>query len=321
VNLHATGSSTGAAPQNLKIDALFEVDVDDVRRHNQQITGSSGEKKKKKAIVQKETKATALVLSEMQVRHQCMGVRLMSYASKIFSTLQIDVSAAQPVIPQPIYAFAICMWTPPDGSLFKRMCLSSSQLDGIGEADLSSKNFTEQGYVNVFLGKRLGYGTKKEDITYDREALKTKVVRRFRVNDATFDDLTPEEKKVYLWFEFIAFGHLMTPGDVDASLACLNGSVDDDADKAVFKNAYEIIKLDRVRPAGVRRMSLHGDDLFGDLFREVKVIADQEKDVFIKRIASLERELSDAQKRIAENEAKNAEKQATASSDASEEPE
>jgi hypothetical protein len=54
-----------------------------------------------------------------------------------------------------------------------------------------------------------------------------------------FSNLKAEEKQVYSWLEFIAFGHLMTPEIVEQSLGCLS----ENQDKIAFRSAYDIIKL------------------------------------------------------------------------------
>jgi molybdopterin converting factor small subunit len=47
-----------------------------------------------------------------------------------------------------------------------------------------------------------------------------------------------EEKKVYLWLEFLSFAHLMTEKQKNRSLACLDGPA-----VAVFNEAYDAVKL------------------------------------------------------------------------------
>lgn len=75
-----------------------------------------------------------------------------------------------------------------------------------------------------------------------------------------FDDLSLEEKKVYLWLEFISFAHLMTGDHVEASLECLG--TDDNA-KQIFKNAYKAIKFNFGGNMSAEQVKRNYPDLWG----------------------------------------------------------
>jgi hypothetical protein len=232
--------------QNLKVDALYDVDVDDPRRPRQGTRSG-------------EAKVPACVLMEMQVAQQNMAIRLLSYACKIMGGSTVNLAAAGPDIPPPVYSFALCMWDSDDKSLIKKESISTRNIDAKKEP------FTELSVGNVFLGNVLPYGTAENDVTKARDALKEKVVTNFfdkgkdlqptATLKERFSNLKAEEKQVYLWLEYIAFGHLMTPATVEASLACL----DKKTDRKVFQTAYNAIKLKDIT---MERIQNGGPDLF-----------------------------------------------------------
>jgi hypothetical protein len=187
----------------------------------------------------------------MQVCKQPFGARLMSYVSKILAGLQIDVE--QDVIPPPIYAIAFCMWE--CDQLVKRASSRSDELDA--EA---SRRFTEIGYSSVFLGrlievKNCDRRTLDEKLAAGQVALKRKVMEFFRKGnwdsgnpgfdeiERKFQTLEPDEKKVYLWLEFLSFAHLMIEGDKQKSLACLGDDIQAEEAKKVFNEAYDAVRI------------------------------------------------------------------------------
>jgi hypothetical protein len=213
----------GPKPQNLRVDALFHVDMEDNRRDGppQTRTGTFMSR-------------PAYILGEMQVDPQHFGARLMSYVSKVHGALPIDVK--QDVIPAPVYAAAFCMWA--CEQLVKRSeSVRSTQLDAV-----ETRRFTEISYSSVFLGKLIKVKNKNRttldtNLLTGQTALKEKVAVFF--GKENWETLELDEKRVYLWLEFLSFAHLMTEEHKNESLACLNG----DPAVNIFNAAYDAVRL------------------------------------------------------------------------------
>ncbi|MDR2628555.1 MAG: hypothetical protein LBC30_00970 [Puniceicoccales bacterium] len=244
--VNASQATSGPKPQNLKVDALFRVDVADVRRSGLPQTRSG-------ALMSN----PALILAEMQVGQQHFGARLMSYASKILARLPIDVEHG--VIPQPVYAIAFCMWQ--CDQLVKRCVVKSDELDAA-----TTDRFTETGYASVFLGKLIKVKNKDRatldtDLLTGQTALKGKVAVFF--GKENWETLELDEKKVYLWLEFLSFAHLMTEEHKNASLACLGGDLQAEEAKEVFREAYDTVRIINFEGATMEQIERNYPDIYG----------------------------------------------------------
>ncbi|MDR1413704.1 MAG: hypothetical protein LBI56_02070 [Puniceicoccales bacterium] len=140
-------------PQNLKVDALYDVDMDDPRRPRQTTRN-------------KNAKIPAYILVEMQVAQQDMAIRSLFYTCKIMAGATVNLAAVAPGIPPPVYSFAICMKDSIDSSLVKEEIISTENIDS------DPRNFTEMSVGNVFLGKVLPYGTEVSTVNAAKNALK-----------------------------------------------------------------------------------------------------------------------------------------------------
>jgi hypothetical protein len=242
--------------QNTKVDALFCADMDDARRESRVM------QTRKSTQVQK----PACILGEMQVEEQNFGIRLMSYMAKIMSASIIELKSDR--IPPPVYGVGMCMWGDDSLSLAKGPPVFSSR---DMEVDSNTNKFTEIAGCNVFLGKVQGVSPSDTRATIDgrlvasRNNLKKRVIRFFKSAELEgggdgisldvpetltewFERLSLEEKKVYLWLEFISLAPLMTERHVTESLNCLgdatvayDGRQISAAD--IFKRAYSLIKF------------------------------------------------------------------------------
>jgi hypothetical protein len=266
--------------QNLKVDALYEADMEDSRRSRPN-TRSQG------------AKIPAFILVEMQVKKQDMAIRLLNYACKIMAGADTNVSKG--IIPLPVYAFGLCMWK--SNSLIKQERICSSNVDERPD------KFTELSVGNIFLDKVLPYGTAQDAIQTARDNLKKKVIHVFNskatVNrksstEKSFKELTDSEKKVYLWLEFIAFAHLMSPKDVTTSLSCLPAD-----ERKIFENAYEFIKLKDITMEQIKN---ENPDLFR-LVREAETKrTEQEKIELVASVLFEVRQIPNAIKVIKSNQ-------------------
>jgi hypothetical protein len=100
-----------------------------------------------------------------------------------------------------------------------------------------------KGFLDLVLGENFRSLILSDD---DQTLDKKKVL----LENYLFGTLTFEEKKVYLWLEFLSFAHLMTEEKKDESLACLHACISDvytaeEVDVAinVFNSAYDVIRL------------------------------------------------------------------------------
>jgi hypothetical protein len=268
--------------QSLKVDALYGADMEDARRPRPNTRDGR-------------VKIPAFILAEMQVEKQDMAVRLLSYACKIMAGADVDVK--KNTIPPPVYAFGLCMRR--SNSLIKQERISSSNVDERPD------KFTELSIGNIFLGNVLPYTTQADAVRTERNNLKQKVVQVFRPNatvdtkslEKEFKKLDGSEKEVYLWLEFIAFAHLMTPKDVTTSLLCLPVNK-----RKIFENAYKLIELKDIT---MKQIKNENPDLFR-LVREAEAKKiEQEKQEKIELVASGlfgVRQIADAVKVIKSNQ-------------------
>jgi hypothetical protein len=208
----------------------------------------------------------ACILGEMQVEEQNFGIRLMSYMAKIMSASIIELKSNR--IPPPVYGVGMCMWGDDSLPLAKGPPVFSSR---DMEVDSNTNKFTEIAGCNVFLGKVQGVSPSDIRATIDgrlvasRNNLKKRVIKFFKNAELEgggdgisldvpetltewFERLSLEEKKVYLWLEFISLAPLMTEHHVTESLSCLgdatvayDGRQISAAD--IFKRAYSLIKF------------------------------------------------------------------------------
>lgn len=270
--------------QNLRVDALYCADVNDPRR-DARLPQTRSEN-----IIQK----PAYILGEMQVAPQDFGARLISYMSKIFGSCTTALKANQ--VPIPTYGVGLCMW---NGTSF------CEDLGRLSSDNVKNKlNFTEIMGRTIFLGKceeispQATRRSIDQQLETKRQWLKSNAVRYFKpanklqgkdlsklnVLNTEFNSLSVEEKKVYLWLEFITCAHLMTDDIIDSSLSCLS----EERDKKPFKDAYEAIKINLGdQNMNATEIKKKWPDLWG--FGELAEIAKEEAET-----ADLARKITDA---------------------------
>jgi hypothetical protein len=135
------------------------------------------------------------------------------------------------------------MWEPPDGG------------DFIQPNEIKAEGSTGIGVATIFLGNRQDYTVGKETIATKRAALRQKVMTKF--GKMNFNQLTEEQKVACLWLEFIAFGHRMAPASLEQHLQGLSV-----ANRRIFKDAYEIIELERMSMTDIKGSMQADPDLF-----------------------------------------------------------
>jgi hypothetical protein len=221
-------------PQNLKVDALFRADIEDARRDAVPATRTSTV-----------TSQPAWILSKMQIDKQSFGPRLISYVSKIYGELPINVKQGK--IPSPVYSTVSCMWD--CGQLVRSRIINSNDLDAT-----EIKRLSEISYSSTFLGNHIKIlkidlrNSLNTRLQKGQDELKAKVIcffKQFRGDCSQFDNLTFEEKKVYLQLEFLSLAHLMTEEQKGASLECLRVHSNADVNAAIdmSNNAYDVVRL------------------------------------------------------------------------------
>ncbi len=249
--------------QNTKVDVLLCGDVNDGRREDRVM------QTKRETIIQK----PAYFLCEMQVKEQNLGIRLISYISKIMSSALIDLEKNR--IPPPVYGVGICMWGDNQPLIKGALVFSSRDMD----VDSETKQFTEMIGHNIFLGKlrEISKIAVKDEITRDKinqlldsclKDLKKRVIQYFKkvelenqgegidfensqTLDLWFEKLSMKEKVVYLFLQFIAYAHLMDEAHINESLGCLEGAAlnynGNEIELAnIFRKAYSILKFNIV---------------------------------------------------------------------------
>jgi hypothetical protein len=265
--------------QSLKVDALYGADMEDSRRPRPRTRSQV-------------VKVPAFILAEMQVEKQNMAIRLLSYACKIMAGA--DVNVKKSTIPSPVYAFGLCMSQ--SNSLIKQERISSSNVDE------GPDRFTELSIGNIFLGNVLPYTIQADAVQTARNNLKRKVILAFKPKArvgmkslaGAFEKLNDSEKEVYLWLEFIAFAHLMTPENVTTSLSCL--PVDK---RKIFENAYKLIELKDIT---MKQIKNENPDLFRLVRKAEAKKTEQEKIELVANVLFDIRQIADAVKVIKSNQ-------------------